>query len=93
MNHSQAATPLTNTDRRLRHARPPHDLDGAMTLGRGQHDLGPPDELAWRVAVDDQGPKFGAVGGAKIKADVGASHPPTMPQQAAHGNLVSGWEH
>jgi len=30
---------------------------------------------------------------AKVKADVGASHPTTMPQQRAVGNPMSGGEH
>lgn len=83
---------LPAPDRRLRHARLPHDLGGATPIGRGQHDLGPPDELARRVAVGDQGLQLGAVGGAKVKADVGASHPPTMPQLSILGNLASGVE-
>jgi len=37
--------------------------------------------------------KLGAVGGAKVKADVGASHPPTMAQWDVHGNPMSGAEH
>ena len=37
---------LPAPDRRLRHARPPHDLEGACAVGRRQHDPGPPSELA-----------------------------------------------
>ena len=58
--------------------RAPHDLKGAMTIRRRQYDLGSPDKLARRVAVGDQSLKLGTVGGAKIKADVGASHAPIM---------------
>ncbi len=58
---------LTAPDRRLRHAGPPHDLEGAMAAGRRQHDPGPPDKLARRVAVDDQHFKLSAVGGGQGK--------------------------
>ena len=54
---------------------------------------GPPDQLARRVAVRDQGLKFSTVGGAKIKADVRASHALGMTHLDAIGNLVSGGEH
>jgi len=37
--------------------------------------------------------KFSTVGGAKVKADVIASHAPSMAHQAALGNLMSGGEH
>jgi hypothetical protein len=37
--------------------------------------------------------KLGAVGGAKIKADVGASHPQFMPRLSSFGNPMSGGEH
>lgn len=39
------------------------------------------------------GPEFGATGGAKVKADVRASHPPTMPQPSMLWYLTSGVEH
>ena len=42
-----------------------------MTLRRRQHDLRPPDQLARRVAVDDQSLELGT---AKVKADVITSH-------------------
>lgn len=64
-----------------------------MTACCRQHYLGPPDELARSVAVGDQSLKFSSVGGAKIPADVIASHAPGMAHQAALGNLVSGGEH
>ena len=79
--------------RRLRHARPPHDLDGALTVRRHQHDLGPPGKLARCVAVAQQSLKLSAVGGAQVKADVGASHLPNMPQPVTVGNPMSGVEH
>jgi hypothetical protein len=37
--------------------------------------------------------KLCAVGGAKIKANVGASHAPTVTYPTAVGNLLSGGEH
>jgi hypothetical protein len=37
--------------------------------------------------------KLSAVGGAQVKADVGASHLPNMPQPVAVGNPMSGVEH
>jgi hypothetical protein len=37
--------------------------------------------------------KLSAVGGAKVKANVGASHPPTMPHCVVGGNPMSGAEH
>ena len=84
---------LPAPDRRLRHARPPHDLDGALTTRGRQHDLGSPGKLARRVAVVQQNLKLSAVGGAKVQADVRASHPPTMPHQGDVGNPMSGAEH
>jgi len=45
------------------------------------------------VAVADQRLKLSTVGGAKVKADVIASHAPNMAYRAADGNLVSGGEH
>ena len=80
-------------NRRLRHARPPHDLDGAPTVRCRQHDVGSPEKLARRVAVGQQGLKLSAVGGAKVKADVGASHPQFMPRLSGLGNPMSGVEH
>jgi len=52
-----------------------------------------PGELARRIAVGRQSLKLGAVGGAKIKADVGASLPPFMPRLSSFGNTMSGVEH
>ena len=42
---------LPAPDRRLRHARPPHDLDGSHVVNCRQHDPGLPCQLAWYVAV------------------------------------------
>jgi len=64
-----------------------------MTIRRRQNDLGPPDKLAHGVAVADQSLKLSTVGGAKVKADVIASHTQNAAHQAADGNLVSGGEH
>jgi len=83
---------LPAPDRRLRHSRPPRDLDGAPTVRRHQHDICPPDKLAWRVAVAQQSLKLSAVCGAKVKADVGTSHPPIMPRRSSVGNPMSGGE-
>jgi hypothetical protein len=47
-------TAPASADRWLRPARPPHDLNGALTVRRRQHDLGPPGKLARRVAVAQQ---------------------------------------
>jgi len=49
-------------------------------------------ELARSIAVDNQSLKLSAVGGAKAKADVIASHAENIARQAALGNLVSGGE-
>ena len=84
---------LPAPDRRLRYTRPPHDLHGALTVRRRQDDLGAPGKLARRVAVAQQGLKLSAVSGAKIKADVGASHLQTMPQMGTVGNPMLGAEH
>ncbi len=62
-------------------------------IRRRQHELGPPDKLARSVAVADQGLKLSTIGGAKIKADVIASHAPNMAHHIADGNLLSGGEH
>ena len=64
-----------------------------MTIRRRQHDLGPPNKLAHGVAVADQSLKLSTVGGAKVKADVIASHAGDVAHQADDGNLVSGGEH
>ena len=50
-------------------------------------------KLARRVAVGDQSLKLGTGGGAKVKADVGASHPPNMAHQINVGNLTSDGQH
>jgi len=63
-----------------------------MTVRCGRHDLGTPDKLARGVAVGEQNLKFSTVGGAKVKADVFASHAPSMAHQAALGNLMSDGE-
>jgi len=92
--HALIEIPLLSApDRRLRHARPPHDLDRAQTVRRRQHDIGAPGKLARRVAVAQQSLQIGAGGGAKVKADVRASHPTTMPQQRAVGYPMSDAEH
>jgi transposase-like protein len=84
---------LPAPDRRLRHARPPHDLDSPHALRRRQHDARSPRKLARRVAVGQQSLKFSAIGGAKVKADIRASHAPIMPRKSSVGNPTSGVEH
>ena len=84
---------LPPPDRRLRHARPPHDLNRPCIIGRRKDDARAPSEFARRVAVGAQSFKLSAVGGAKVKADVGASHSPTMSRQSKIGNPTSGVEH
>ena len=64
-----------------------------MTVRCRENDLCPQDKLARRVAVGGQSLKLSTVGGAKVKADAGASHPPTMPRQSKIGNPTSGAEH
>lgn len=64
-----------------------------MPVGRSQHDPGPPGELPRGVAVAQQSLKLGAIGGAKVKADVGTPHAPSMAHLEDAGNLVSGGEH
>ena len=92
--HALVEIPLLPApDRWLRCARASHDLGRAVTIRSRKNDLGPPDQLAWRVAVRDQGLKFSTVGGAKIKADVRASHAPNIAHQNDIGNLMSGGEH
>lgn len=51
-----------------------------MPVRRHQHDAHAPRKLARRVAVAQQSLKLSAVVGAKLKADVAASHPPIMPR-------------
>ena len=92
--HAFIEIPLLPTpDRRLRHARPPHDLNGPHAISCRKHDPGPPNELARRVAVGAQSFKLNAVGGAKVKADVRASHLPLMPRASDLGNPTSDGEH
>lgn len=64
-----------------------------MTVRCGQDDLGPPDKLARSVAVAGQGLKLRTVGGAKVKADVIASHASNMAHHSANENHLSGGEH
>jgi len=84
---------LPAPDGGLRRASAPHDLKGAMTIRLRQHDLGPPDKLSRSVAVADKGLKRSTVGGAKVKADVIASHAPNMSHHVADGNHLSGGKH
>lgn len=84
---------LPAPNRRLRRACPPHDLNRPHAISCRKYDNRPPGEFARRVAVGMQSLRLGAVSGAKIKADVGASHPPFMPRLSGVGNPMSGVEH
>jgi len=64
-----------------------------MTARSRQHDFGPPYKLARSVALGDQSLKLSTVGGAKVEADVIASHTPNIARQALNGNPMSGGEH
>lgn len=64
-----------------------------MAVRRRKHNPGSPGELARRVAVAQQSLKLGAIGGAKVQADVEASHAPNIAYQAVSGNPLSGGEH
>ena len=86
-------TSLPAPDRRLRRVRAPHDLKGAATVRRRQNDLRPPRELARGVAVGHQCLKLQAVIGAKVKANVIASHGSTMTHLTLLGNPSSGGKH
>lgn len=79
---------LPAPDRRLRHARPPHDLDRRRGVGSRKEDTRPPSEFA----VGAKRFKLSAVGGAKVKADIGSSHPPFKPYLSGTGNPISGVE-
>ena len=70
-----------------------HDLDRLRAIGRRKNDICPPDKLARRVSIGQQDLKLSAVGGVKVKADVGMSQPPSMPQLPSFGNSMSGVEH
>jgi hypothetical protein len=64
-----------------------------LTVPRRQHDPGPSDQRARRVAVGDQGLKPRSAGGTKVKADVIASHATIITHRADVGKLLSGGEH
>lgn len=82
---------LSAPHRRLRHARQPHDLNCPRAISRRQHDASPPHELlAWCVAVGAQNFNLGAVGGAKVKADVKASHAGNIAHRSAIGRSRGG---
>jgi hypothetical protein len=91
--HCAARARMPAPDLGLRIECAPHDLKSAVTVRCRQHDLGTPDELARSVAVGDQSLKLSTVGGAKVKANIIASHAPNMAHQALNGNPVSGGEH
>ena len=84
---------LPAPDGRLRGLRPPHDLKRAMAVRCGQHDLGPPDQLARRITIGDQCSQLGTVVGVQIQANVMASHTPTLTHPNSYGNPMSGGEH
>ena len=67
--------------------------DICLYLGPADRALGAPNKLVRRVAVGGQSFKLSTVGGAKVKADVGASHARNVAHQAPDGNPMSGVEH
>src|SRR5215208_6374068 len=75
---------LPAPDAGLRPARPAHDLDGAKTVRRQQHDLGPPGMLLRDVAVTDDRPHAAAIDGGEGDGDTRAHAP------ASHGSTPSG---
>ena len=75
---------LPAPDAGLRLARPAHDLDGAKTVRRKQHDLGPPGMLLRGVAVTDDRPQAAAIDGAEGDGDTRAHAP------ESHGSNRSG---
>lgn len=75
---------LSAQDCRRRHTRP--------SLRWHQHHICPSAKLAPRVAGGQQGLKLSAVGGAKVKAYVGSSHPLTMQKPRSVGAPMSGGE-
>ena len=70
-------------DASLRLARPAHDLNGAKTVRRQQHDLGPPGMLL-DVAVTDDRPQAAAIDGGEGDGDTRAHAP------ESHGSNRSG---
>ena len=56
---------LPAPDASLRLARSAHDLNGAKTVRRQQHDLGPPGMLLRDVAVTDDRPQAAAIDGGE----------------------------
>lgn len=84
---------LPAPNRGFRCVRAPHNLKGAMTVRRRQHDPGPPDKLARCVSFAGQCLKLGTVVGAQIQAKVITSHHPTLAHKFDGGNPMSGGEH
>src|SRR4051812_44166419 len=75
---------LPAPDASLRLARPAHDLNGAKTVRRQQHDLGPPGMLLRDVAVTDDRPQAAAIDGGEGDGDTRAHAP------ESHGSNRSG---
>jgi hypothetical protein len=84
---------LPTRDRRLRHARPPHDRNGPYAISGHQNDFRLPRQLTRCNTGYAQSLKLSAVGRAKVKADAGAYHPPFMQQGRSFGNPMSGREY
>lgn len=86
---------ISASNRLLRHAGQPHDLEGVMAIGRRQHNLTSPGEYAQYVAVALQSFKFGSIGTAKTKADFEESNAQSqsMTRPETVGSLASGGEH
>src|SRR3954453_18425659 len=75
---------LPAPDASLRLARPAHDLNGAKTVRRQQHDLGPPGMLLRDVAVTDNRAQAAATDGGEGDGDTRAHAP------ESHGSNRSG---
>ncbi len=68
-----------------------HDLVGAVAVGGGEHDPGPPNRLACAVAIVHNRLEPDPVGRAHEKADVIAFHAPSLVDcQADRGSLLGG---
>ena len=77
-------------NRQFQYACSLHDFSRTHAICCCKHNTCPPVEFTRRVAVVQQSLKIGAVGGAKIRADVGASHPAFMKGLSRSGNPMSG---
>ena len=77
----------------LRLAGAPHDLVGAITVGRCQNDPSAPDGLARTVAALDNGIERQTVRRAHVKANVISSHEVRLTDLPRTGNQLLGGAH